>query len=80
MSPEPEEPIPGHLLALVITPDSVQVINIPSDDLLAALCSIIGCRFVNCVPLSATMDMWVDDEYLYTGVPLNRKATELAIG
>lgn len=66
-------------LALVIHPDgSLVEINLnPGADHLALMREHLGCRLVDCVSLTNRIDMWIDDEGLFTQ-PLNGPATLLA--
>lgn len=65
--------------ALVIHPDG-EIIDVnlkPGVDHLALMREHIGCHLVDVVRLSTTLDMWIDDEGLYTQ-PVNPVATALA--
>jgi hypothetical protein len=65
--------------ALVVHPDGelVEVNLNPGADHLALMREHIGCRLVDCVALTARLDMWIDDEGLYTQ-PVNPVASALA--
>lgn len=65
--------------ALVIHPDgNVTDVNLNAGaDHLALMYEHIGCRTVDVVGLTSRLDMWLDDDGLYTQ-PLNPVATLLA--
>jgi hypothetical protein len=65
--------------AITIHPDgTVTDISLHTgSDLLQTLYSEIGCRAVDLVALTSTLDMWVDDEGIYQQ-PVNPIATALA--
>jgi uncharacterized protein DUF3846 len=65
--------------AFVIHPSGevVEVNLNPGADHLALMREHIGCRYVDVVRLTNTLDMWLDDEGLYTQ-PVNLPATQLA--
>jgi Domain of unknown function (DUF3846) len=66
--------------ALVLTPDGgISEIDLPSEThaVLEALYKAIGCDAVDVVRLTTQLDMWVDDEGLFTQVP-NPVATAFA--
>jgi hypothetical protein len=65
--------------ALVIHPDGeiVEVNLKPGGDHLALMREHMGCSLVDCVALTSRLDMWIDDEGLYTQ-PVNPVATALA--
>lgn len=65
--------------ALVIHPDGTVVeVNLnPDADHLALMREHLDCRLVDCVALTDRLDMWVDDEGLYTQ-PVNPVASTLA--
>jgi hypothetical protein len=65
--------------ALAIHPDGTLAdIALPAGGaLLPALYNAIGCRAVDLVALTSTLDMWVDDEGIYQH-PVNPIATALA--
>lgn len=64
---------------LVVHPDGdiVEVNLNPGAEHLALMREHLGCRAVDCVGLTSRMDMWIDDEGLYTQ-PVNPVATALA--
>lgn len=65
-------------LLLLINPDGeVAEITLPIGDTRRALCRAIGCTRLDVVRLTSVLDMWVDDEGLYTQQP-NPAATALA--
>ena len=66
-------------LALVIHPDGniVEVNLNPGADHLALMREHLDCRSVDCVSLTSRIDMWIDEESLFTQ-PVNRPATLLA--
>ncbi|MDX2922344.1 DUF3846 domain-containing protein [Streptomyces sp. NE06-03C] len=49
----------------------------PGSGTLNTLLAAIGCRAVDAVTISADLTMWVDDEGIVTGLPVNRGATAL---
>lgn len=65
--------------ALVIHPDGeiIEVNLKPGASHLALMREHIGCSLVDCVALTSRLDMWIDDEGLYTQ-PVNPLATALA--
>jgi hypothetical protein len=66
--------------AIVLHPDgNIEEINLPADtrENLAAMYKAIGCSLVDVVRLTTTLDMWLDDEGMYTQ-PVNLPATALA--
>lgn len=66
--------------AVSITPDgSITEHEMPADpdQTLAFTCRVIGCRRVDVVRLTSVLDMWIDDESLFTQ-PVNPAATALA--
>ena len=65
--------------SLVIHPDGdiVEVNLEPGADRLALMRKHLRCSMVDCVALTDRLDMWIDDEGLYTK-PVNRPATALA--
>jgi hypothetical protein len=63
---------------LLIKPDgTVTDVELPSGDSLQAMYAAIGCRAVDVVRLTTQLDMWIDDEGLWTQIP-NQPATALA--
>lgn len=65
--------VPG-VTAVVITPTGLLVrVVLPRDSSAQLRCmyELIGCRAVDCVRLTNRVDMWVDDEGLINGSPLN---------
>lgn len=66
--------------ALVLHPNGdITELNLPTDPdkNVAAMREAIGCALVDVVRLTTTLDMWIDDEGLYTQEP-NPIATALA--
>jgi hypothetical protein len=64
---------------VTITPDGeVRDAELDADNVLAGLYEQIGCDMVDLVRLTPTLDMWLDDEGLVTGQPVNIVATWLA--
>ena len=65
--------------SLVIHPDGdiVEVNPRPGADHLALMREHLACCAVDCVALTDRIDMWIDDEGLYTK-PVDRPATALA--
>jgi hypothetical protein len=65
--------------ALVLHPDGeiVEINFKQGGDHLALMREHIGCSLVDCVALTSRLDMWIDDEGLYTQRP-NPLATALA--
>jgi len=66
--------------ALVIHPDGTVVeVNLNAGaDHLALMREHLGCRLIDVVALTSQLDMWIDDEGLYTQ-PVNPVATALAV-
>jgi pimeloyl-ACP methyl ester carboxylesterase len=65
-------------VALVVHPDGdLKDICLDAADTLDLLYDEIGCRTVDVVALTSTIDMWIDDEGMYTQ-PVNPIATALA--
>lgn len=66
--------------ALVIHPDGTIVeVNLNAGaDHLALMREHLGCRLIDVVALTSQLDMWIDDEGLYTQ-PVNPVATALAV-
>lgn len=65
--------------ALVIHPDG-EIVDVdlqPGADHLALMSEHLRCNSVDCVALTDRIDMWIDDEGLYTK-PVNPAATALA--
>lgn len=68
----------------VATIGPVEVVELaaPEDDdataFLAGLYAAIGCRSVECVELTTTCDMWLDENGMVDGRALNHRATLLA--
>jgi hypothetical protein len=65
--------------ALVIHPDAtiVEVNLAPGGEHLALMRKHLDCQLVDCVALTTRIDMWIDDEGLFTK-PVNPLATALA--
>ncbi|MEU8701679.1 DUF3846 domain-containing protein [Streptomyces sp. NPDC048680] len=64
--------------ALILRTDgSFQAIDWPTDGHLNILYTGIGCTAVDAVDVSPTLTMWIDDEGLINGSPVNRPATIL---
>lgn len=64
--------------ALLVAEDgTVSEIHLPAGHTLLALRRAIGCARVDVVRLTTTLDMWIDDDGLYTK-PVNPAATLLA--
>lgn len=67
--------------ALVLHPDGeLRELNLPADsgDRLRTMYAALDCTLVDVVRLTTCLDMWVDDEGLLTGRPVNPVATALA--
>lgn len=66
--------------ALVLHPDGT-IVELPlpadTDERYAEICRAIGCRLLDVVRLTSKLDMWIDDEGIYTK-PMNPVATALA--
>lgn len=74
-------PMQSTIDAVVLTPDGIlREVQLPADSSaqLAELYRLIGCSAVDVVRLTSRLDMWLDDEGLLVGKPVNRKATLLA--
>jgi hypothetical protein len=64
-------------VALVVHPDGhLEDVDL-SGDSLAAMCKAIGCALLDVVALTSRLDMWIDDEGMYTQ-QINPVATALA--
>lgn len=65
--------------ALIIHPDGniTEVHLEPGRNHVAVMREHLGCSLVDCVALTDRLDMWIDDEGLYTQ-PVNPVATALA--
>lgn len=66
--------------ALLITPEAdIVPVNLPADSesRLIVMRSVIRCERVDVVALTTQLDMWMDDEALYSH-PVNKLATVLA--
>jgi hypothetical protein len=66
--------------AVSISPDgTIAEHEMPLDrsETLRFTCRVIGCQFVDVVRLTSVLDMWIDDEGLYSQ-PVNPAATALA--
>ncbi|MFG3142753.1 DUF3846 domain-containing protein [Streptomyces sp. NPDC048211] len=64
--------------ALILRTDGeFEIIDWPADGHLAILYRAIDCRNVDAVDISTTLTMWVDDEGLINGAPVNHGATIL---
>lgn len=64
--------------ALVLYPDGDLIeITLPANDSRKIKCMAIGCRLLDVVALTSRLDMWIDDEGLYTQ-KVNAPATLLA--
>lgn len=71
---------PASVWGLRIQVDgAIDKVEIPkvNGTLLHGLYAAIGCQLVECVRLTDTVDMWIDEEGLYTARP-NRVATAVA--
>lgn len=61
--------MPRSRSALLLTPNGdVVEINLPPDDRsgLIVMYAVLRCDAVDCIRVTSSIDMWVDDEYLYT--------------
>src|SRR5215475_4686667 len=64
--------------ALVLDPNGgIREIDLSEGDSLPAMYAAIGCHTVDVVRLTTQLDMWIDDDGLYTQPP-NRVAAALA--
>ncbi|MFD9099417.1 DUF3846 domain-containing protein [Streptomyces collinus] len=66
--------------ALVLRPDaSFEITEWPGDSTanLRTLYTAIGCTHVDVVDLSPKVSMWLDDDGIHTGAPVNKWATLL---
>jgi hypothetical protein len=65
--------------AFVLHPDGeFEKLDLPTKGTLHEMYRALGCSCVDVVSLTANLDMWIDDEGLLTGRPLNPAATALA--
>lgn len=65
--------------ALLLQPDgAVHKIIMPAHDHLHAMYAAIGCQRVDCLSLTSHLDLWFDDEYLYSQDQPNLAARYLA--
>lgn len=62
----------------ITTAGEMRDVELDGDYKLAGLYAEIGCSLVEVVRLTDTLDMWVDEEFLYSGQPVNIAATLLA--
>ncbi|WP_327713666.1 DUF3846 domain-containing protein (plasmid) [Streptomyces sp. NBC_00464] len=69
---------PQRPYALILrTNGSFQIIDWPTDGHLNIYYTEIGCTHVDAVDVSPTITMWLDDEGMINGSPVNRTATIL---
>ena len=62
--------------AIIRTSGLVEWVEFPEDDSLSTLQKAVG-GWVECVPISSTLEMWVNEEGLLVGLPYNSIATYL---
>ena len=58
--------------------DSITTLNLDESNIGTDICAAIGCRMFDVVGLVDSIDLFVDDEGLINGSPLNLPATVLA--
>lgn len=70
---------PAWLPALVVRPDhTLSHVTLDAAEVLRGLYATIGCELVDVVRLAGNLDMWIDDEGLITGQPVNFPASRIA--
>jgi len=75
-----EPTTPARPALLISTDGDVSVIDLPAEgSLLPTMYRAIGCHGVDVVRLAPALDMWIDDDGMYTQ-PVNQLATLLAKG